>query len=141
MHPLDQKLLEILRKDARLPLASLARRLAVPRSTVQYRLDRLERSGIISGYTIITRQPQNAQLQAHVMISIEPKRQQIVERRLRSVSEVRQLLAVSGNYDLIAIVSAASPQRLDEALDAVRTVAGIRKTVTAIVLSDRINRE
>jgi DNA-binding Lrp family transcriptional regulator len=141
MNPIDEKLLTLLRRNARLPLAALARRLGIPRSTVQYRIDRLERTGVIRGYTVVQSvQSAAAKVKAHVLIAIEPRRQDAVEKKLRAIPDVRSLLTVSGNYDLIAILAADSPHRLDEALDAVRTAPGVRKTVTAVVLSARIER-
>ena len=48
----DCKLLALLRTNAREPVASLARSLDMARSTVQERLERLEKAGTIAGYTI-----------------------------------------------------------------------------------------
>ena len=52
MDDTDRRLLEILREDARAPTAQLARALGLSRTTVQSRLERLERSGVITGYTV-----------------------------------------------------------------------------------------
>ncbi|MDA9009579.1 Lrp/AsnC family transcriptional regulator, partial [Alphaproteobacteria bacterium] len=48
----DQKLIDLLQANARLPVSDLARKLGVSRTTVQARLDRLEDSGVIKGYTL-----------------------------------------------------------------------------------------
>ena len=48
----DRQLLALLRTDAREPVASLARKLELARSTVQERIARLERTGVVAGYTI-----------------------------------------------------------------------------------------
>jgi DNA-binding Lrp family transcriptional regulator len=139
--PDDQRLLDLLAEDARQSLATLARRLGMPRSTVQYRLERLERSGVIRGYSVVLgRRGRGRVLAAHVLIAVAPQQQAAVERKLRPLTAVRKLLSVSGSYDLVAIVEADSPQSLDDALDEVRRCSGIRKTVTAIVLSSRIDR-
>jgi DNA-binding Lrp family transcriptional regulator len=139
--PDDQRLLDLLAEDARQSLATLARRLGMPRSTVQYRLERLERSGVIRGYSVVLgRRGRGRALAAHVLIAVAPQQQAAVERKLRPLTAVRKLLSVSGSYDLVAIVEADSPQSLDDALDEVRRCSGIRKTVAAIVLSSRIDR-
>ncbi len=49
---IDQNLLTLLRENARRPVADLARRLGLARTTVQARIERLETSGVISGYTL-----------------------------------------------------------------------------------------
>ncbi|MGO9756089.1 MAG: winged helix-turn-helix transcriptional regulator, partial [Roseiarcus sp.] len=50
----EELLLALLRENARASVASLARRLGVPRTTVQSRIERLERRGVIAGYTVRT---------------------------------------------------------------------------------------
>ena len=49
---IDQALLRLLRANARMPAAELARAVNLSRTTVQSRLERLERSGVIEGYTL-----------------------------------------------------------------------------------------
>ena len=48
----DELLLSLLRENARASTAQIARRLNLSRTTVQSRIDRLEREGVISGYTV-----------------------------------------------------------------------------------------
>ena len=141
MDALDQKLLDLLTRDARMSLAMLARRLGVARSTIQYRLERLERSGAIGGYTIRPGAAARAPaIEALVLIAVEPRLQAAVEKRLGALPAVRRLLSVSGSYDLAATLTAKSAGQLDVALDDVRNVPGIRKTVSAVVLSARLDR-
>jgi DNA-binding Lrp family transcriptional regulator len=49
---LDRNIISLLGADARMSVATLARRLKVARSTVQTRLERLETTGMIAGYTL-----------------------------------------------------------------------------------------
>ena len=49
---IDQKLMALLRENARRPVAGLARQLGLARTTVQARIDRLETTGMITGYTL-----------------------------------------------------------------------------------------
>jgi DNA-binding Lrp family transcriptional regulator len=96
---------------------------------------------VIRGYSVVLgRKARGRALAAHVLIAVAPQQQAAVERKLRPITAVRKLLSVSGSYDLVAILEADSPQALDDALDEVRRCSGIRKTVTAIVLSSRIDR-
>ncbi len=53
MRDTDEKLIALLKANAREPTASLARKLGLARSTVQERLARLEREGIVRGYTVM----------------------------------------------------------------------------------------
>jgi len=137
----DDALLELLMADARLSTAALARRLGVARSTVQGRLERLERTGVIRGYTVRLGPAAVArQVQAHAMIAVEPQQQSLVERKLKAMPAVTSLLTVSGPYDLIAMLAAESTEALDAALDELRACPGVKSTTTSIVLSRRFER-
>ena len=137
----DDALLGLLTEDARLSTAALARRLGVDRSTVQARLERLERSGVIRGYTVRlgTLSPAR-RVQAHAMIQVEPQQQAVVERKLKEMPAVTTLLTVSGGFDLIAMLAAESTEALDAALDELRACPGVKATSTSIVLSRRFER-
>jgi DNA-binding Lrp family transcriptional regulator len=138
---LDEQLIELLRRDARASTAALARSLGVARSTVQGRLERLERSGVIRGYTVLLSSAAlERQVEAHVMISIEPAQQAVVERKLKAISAVNGLFTVSGAFDLIALVGAKSTEALDQALDELRACPGVKATQTAVILSRRLSR-
>lgn len=134
----DEALLALLQADARLSTAELARRLGVARSTVQGRIERLERSGVILGYGVrLSSAALARQVEAHVMISIEPAQQAAVERRLRAIRGLTALYTVSGNFDLIAMVGAETTVALDAALDEIRGCPGVRATQTSVLLSRR----
>ena len=137
----DDSLLELLTADARMPTAVLARRLGVARSTVQGRIDRLQRTGVIRGYTVRLGATTSARrVQAHAMIAVEPQQQSSVERKLNGMPAVTSLLTVSGTYDLIAMLAAESTEALDAALDELRECPGVKTTTTSIVLSRRFER-
>lgn len=137
----DQRLLSLLRINAREPIAVLARKLGLARSTVQERLARLERSGVITGYTVregaafIGRQ-----IAAHVMISVDPKQTERVVTELKRIPEVRSLAAVSGAYDLIASVAAETTAKIDSVLDEIGKIKGIERTMSSIILSVKFER-
>jgi DNA-binding Lrp family transcriptional regulator len=137
----DEQLVALLKENARLSTAALARRLGVARSTVQSRLERLERSGVIRGYTVELGPGARArQVQAHAMIAVEPQQQSSVERKLKGMPAVAGLLTVSGSYDLIAMLAAESTEALDAALDELRSCPGVKSTSTSIILSCRFER-
>lgn len=137
----DRALLALLRENARLPAADLARRLGVARTTVQSRLQRLERSGAIAGYTVVVPDEAEAALvRAHVTVIAGPKQGAGITAALRRIPEVRTLLSVSGPYDLIAVVAASSIGELDALIDRIGALEGVERTTSAIVLSTRIQR-
>jgi DNA-binding Lrp family transcriptional regulator len=137
----DRALLALLRDDARASTAELGRALGLSRTTVQSRMERLKRQRVISGFTVTVPDELEAHLvRAHVMITLAPKRNAAIEAALRRIAEVRVLHSVSGPFDLIAIVAAASIGELDTLIDRIGALDGVERTTSAIVLSTRIQR-
>lgn len=137
----DRALIAALRENARASVADLARRLDLSRTTVQSRLQRLERSRAIVGYTVVVPDTAEAALvRAHVMITAAPRSGAGIEAALRRIPEVRALHSVSGPFDLIAIVAARSIGELDGVIDRIGELDGVERTTSAIVLSTRIAR-
>ncbi len=141
MDTLDRNLLAELAKDARLPVATLARRLDVARSTVQARLERLERSGVIAGYTVkLGEAARQGRIRATVLLTIEPHAQAQVLARLRARAEVERIHTTSGRFDLLVQVAAHSTAALDDVLDVIGETAGVRASESLIHLSTKIDR-
>jgi DNA-binding Lrp family transcriptional regulator len=141
LNPTDLALLALLREDARAPVAKLARALKLSRTTVQSRIERLERHGVIAGYTVVVADEIEARLvRAHVLITLAPRQSGAIEQALRRIPELRVLHSVSGPFDLIAIVAAASIGELDTLIDRIGRLDGVERTTSAIVLSTRIER-
>jgi DNA-binding Lrp family transcriptional regulator len=137
----DRELIALLRENARSSTAELARKLALSRTTVQSRIARLERQRVIAGYTItVPDEVEAALVRAHVMITLVPKQSAAIEVALRKIPELRVLHSVSGPFDLIAIVAAASIGELDDLIDRIGALDGVERTTSAIVLSTRIER-
>lgn len=137
----DRQLLALLGEDARLPVATLARKLGLSRTTVQARIERLERQGIIAGYGVRLSDAYLSDLiRAHVLITIAPKSLTQVTAELNAVHEVAQLYSVNGPYDLIAIIAAPSIAELDRLIDRIGETPGVERTLSSIILSTRIAR-
>jgi len=138
---LDRRLLALLQADARASTADLARRLGVARTTVLSRLTRLEREGVIVGYTVRLGQEEGDRgVEAYVGITTEPKAGALVTQRLAALPELRQLCSVSGVSDYLALLRAESTARLDQLLDEIGAIEGVIKTHTSVVLARRIDR-
>ena len=137
----DRQLLVLLTENARAPVAELGRRLGLSRTTVQSRIERLERRGVIAGYTArLSDEHEKGLVRAHVLITAAPKLAPKVEAELRRIPEVRTLHSVSGHFDMIAIVVASSIGELDEKIDSIGALDGVERTMSSIILSTRIQR-
>ncbi len=127
--------------NAREPAASLARKLGVARSTVQERIARLEREGVMKGYTVrLSEEAATKSFRAVVMISADAKQADRVTLELKKVPEVRALSAVSGAYDMMAVVETDNAARMDTILDRIGKAAGVARTVSSIILSEKFLR-
>ncbi|WP_275785531.1 Lrp/AsnC family transcriptional regulator [Pararhizobium gei] len=137
----DRQLLAMLSENARMPTALLARRLGLSRTTVQAKIERLERAGVIAGYGVrLSDDFEKGLVKAHVMITLAPKALARVTQALHAIEDVRMLHSVSGSFDLIAIVAASSISELDLVIDRIGEIDGVEKTLSSIILSTRINR-
>ena len=137
----DRALLALLGENARMPVAELARRLGLSRTTVQARLERLEREGVIAGYAVRLSEDYLAGLvRAHLLITIAPKALAAVTAELKAIREVTTLHSVSGSFDLIAMLAAPSIADLDRLIDAIGEMSGVERTLSSIILSTRISR-
>ncbi|WP_294610829.1 Lrp/AsnC family transcriptional regulator [Roseovarius sp.] len=136
----DRELLTCLAENARLPVATLARKLGLARTTVQARLDRLEASGVIAGYTLRLGQDARPALRATALVSIEPRSGPAVLARLKSLPQVRRVHTTSGRFDLIVTLEATTTQELDDTLDRIGEAKGVRSSESLIHLSTKLDR-
>jgi DNA-binding Lrp family transcriptional regulator len=138
---MDRTILGLLGADARMSVATLARRLKVARSTVQARLERLETTGIIAGYTLkLGEAARSARIRATILLTIEPRAQAGILQRLKAVPEVETAHSTSGRFDLLLQVSAPGTAALDEVLDRIGQMQGVKSSESLIHLSTRIDR-
>ncbi len=132
----DRELIALLRDDARMTVAALAQRLKVARGTVQNRLARLQREGVIVGYTVrLKPQVEAHRIRALMTIVVEGNRGAEVLKALRGHPNVTGLHSTNGRWDLIAELRADSLEAFDRALGNIRLIAGIASTETSLLLS------
>ena len=136
MDDLDQRLLALLRNDARRSIAALASELDASRATIRSRLDKMLKSGVIGGFTIVVRDPsQRNHVRAVMLIAVEGKGVERVMRRMHGFPEVRRLHSTNGRWDIIAEVVTDTLATFDGLLNRVRAIDGIAATETNILLS------
>lgn len=136
----DRTLIAALSDNARLPVADLARRLGLARTTVQARLDRLEASGAIAGYTLRRGPALRPPLRATVLISVAPTDTPALLARLKALPEVDSAHTTSGRFDLLVTLCAQTTEALDASLDRICETKGVRSSESLIHLSTKIDR-
>ena len=141
MDDLDEKLLGQLMQNARISVATLSRRLKVARSTVQARLERLETTGIIDGYTLrLGDAASRTRIRATVLLKIEPRAGASVIEGLSTLDTIEAAHTTAGRYDITLRIAAGSTGALDDTLAAITAVPGVLEAESLIHLSTRINR-
>ena len=141
MDSIDERLLLALRENGRASTAELARLVGRSRTSVQSRIERLEKQGVIVGYGVRLA-PEHAlgAVRAHVMIKVGPKETRAVSAALRAINQVRVLHSVSGEVDLIAVATAASVAEMDLVIDRIGELDGVERTTSSIILSTKFER-
>jgi DNA-binding Lrp family transcriptional regulator len=138
---IDQKLIAALRANGRASTAELARLVGRSRTTVQARIERLERDGVIIGYTArLAPEREQGAVRAHVMVKVEPKKEVAVGAALRAMPEVRVLHTVAGVFDMIVIAAADTVGQIEGVIDRIGNLEGVERTTSSIILSTKLER-
>lgn len=136
MDDTDRQLISLLRDNARVSVASLAKVLRVSRGTVQNRLDKLEADGTIVGYTVRLRpQAEAHRIRALMTVAVEGNRIDHVLSALRGDPAVSALHTTNGRWDIVAELRADSLEAFDRVLGRIRLLEGIANTETSLLLS------
>ena len=136
MDDTDRRLIGLLRENARLPVATLARRLRVSRGTVQNRIDRLTAEGTITGFTVRLKpdvEPQR--VRAITVVAVDGEHANAVLKLLRNIPEVHALHTTNGRWDIVVELGVESLEAFDQALQRIRLIKGISSSETSLLLS------
>jgi len=137
----DHDLLKLLQENSRRTVSDIAKKMSLSRATVQHRMERLERTGVIQGYTIkINPVLERQNVSAYVMISVVPKKNSTIVNQLFKIPQMEMLCTISGQYDMIAKITEATTEALDQTLDKIANLDGVEKTLSHIVLSRKVDR-
>lgn len=138
----DQHLLNILRQNARTPLSDIAKELGVSRPTAQARLNRLEKEGYITGYTIVSGVDAGTieMLSAIILVELEAKTLARIIAELKTIPEVASCHTLSGHYDLFVKIRCRLSSELDGLIDRIAELEGVRRTTSSIMLARKFER-
>jgi len=135
MDSVDHQLLGLLRVNARTSTATLAKKLGVSRGTVANRIARLEKAGVIVGYTVRLHPDSAAdEIKAWINIAVEGDKTRDVVKALLGEPALISLHDTNGRWDLVGELHATSNAELSKVLERVRRIKGIETTETSIHL-------
>lgn len=133
---IDVTILDMLQKDCRVPLHRIARKLGVPKSTVHYRVRRLEHLGALEGYYAKLNAAQlgfDYMTVVLVRAKYGPKYHEKVGRRLARIPGVWAVYYVLGDIDFIVTIRARNRDDYMAKLEAISSMLDIERTSTQIV--------
>jgi DNA-binding Lrp family transcriptional regulator len=138
---LDARLIGLLRSTPNLPVVEMARRLDVARGTVQARLDRLIRDGVIVGFgPDVDRAAAGFGVLAFATLEIAQGSDAQIVAGLDDIAEVLEVHAVTGPGDLHLRIVARSNEHLHDVLQRILELPGITRTETHRALHTSIDR-
>src|ERR1700761_371573 len=127
----DRALIAELRENARLPTATLAKRLGVSRGTVQNRIDRLQEAGLLLGFTIRLRGDAEAGIiRAITALELRSGEAKAAVAALKRTPEVSRIHSTNGRWDLVVELRAADLAELDRVLTEIRAIRAISHSET-----------
>ena len=131
----DQRILQALQQDANIPVQRLARKLGIPRSTVQHRITKMRQTGIIQRTVAIPNYEKiGLPVTAFVLLTYNPTNnisQQDVAAAIAKLKNVAEVHVVAGQWDLILKARGASLQEIGElVVNKLRQIPGVGQTVT-----------
>jgi DNA-binding Lrp family transcriptional regulator len=134
----DEILIAALREDARASISDLAVRLDLSRTTVRARLARLEASGEILGFTVITRSDVLADpVRGLMMIEIEGRGTDRITRTLTGMTQLRAVHSTNGRWDVIVEIGTQTLEEFDAVLARIRKLDGVVASETSLLLKTR----
>jgi Lrp/AsnC family leucine-responsive transcriptional regulator len=138
----DRKILSALLSKGRSTFAELAAQVGLTAPTVHDRVKKLERGGIIEGYTaIINPASLGYEITALVHIVTDARVASAeYEEQLSDISEIQKCYSVAGEETYVVIVLTRSPKTLEKVLQRIKSTPGTVSTKASVILSSPINR-
>ncbi|MEH6446899.1 MAG: Lrp/AsnC family transcriptional regulator [Oceanospirillaceae bacterium] len=138
---IDQELIDLLSENSRTPVAVLAKKMKVARTTINNRINRLERENVIERYTLKLGSDSHLRwLIATVLVHIDQEKIAIVSTNLKKIPQVSKIITLSGRSDIMLTLRVESTIVLDVVLDDICQLPGVIRSETFIQLNTKFDR-
>jgi len=129
----DQRILEILRMDSRKSFVDIGKELGLSESAIRRRIKNLIDDGLISRFTI--EENADKKTSAITLLSVGSTTDtNSVASKLQSITAVKVIYEITGQYDIAVIISANSINEINRSIDDIRRIEGVSDTDTVIIL-------
>lgn len=131
---LDWKILDFLKKDARMSYVTIANKLNVSEGMIRQRVKKLIDNNIINRFTTVTA---SHGLKAIIEVSVEVNVHTTkIANNIKKIEGVENVYEISGNRDIVAIVDVDNSLRLNDVIEAIRSMKNVNNTETKLVLKE-----
>lgn len=138
MSDADRKIINFLRHSARSSVTEIAETLGFTRATVRSRMEKLQQSGEILGYSVVLKtDTETRPVRGVMMIEIAGMGSERVVRQLSGFPEVIAIHTTNGRWDLIVELATDTLEQFDKLLSRLREVKDIKSSETSLLLSTR----
>jgi DNA-binding Lrp family transcriptional regulator len=134
----DRHIVDELRASGRMSMRALAAVLHISRANAYTRVARLERNGVITGYTaIVDPQRYGHTLSAYVYLKVQQQAWKRLQNRLADIPEVDHAALVSGEHDIVLLVRARDAAALrDLVLTRLQDMPEVVSTQTELIFDE-----
>jgi Lrp/AsnC family transcriptional regulator for asnA, asnC and gidA len=135
MDGLDRSIVSFLEQDGRKPFTEIAQALGISEGTVRNRVARLLQDRVVQIVGLVDPYQLGYDAPAMIGVSVQPAELEAAAKRIAAFTEVRTLVEVSGEYDLLVEIMCRDREHLAQFLNLqLRKVPGIIKTETFLIL-------
>ncbi|MGD0072077.1 MAG: Lrp/AsnC family transcriptional regulator [Candidatus Bathyarchaeia archaeon] len=128
-----KQIIEILKDDGRAGYGEIGAKIGLSEGAVRKRIKTLSDEGVIRKFTVKIGVAEGAQ--AITLLTANPAfPTQEVSKKIQAIPNVETTYEVSGEYDIVAVISGMNMTEVNECIEKIRMVEGIVKTNTMIVL-------
>lgn len=139
---IDRRLIALLEGNARASATALARDAGLSRTATQERIARLERDGIILGYTVrLAERPRPPAMRALLSLRIETRPCATVLDRVRNWPEILACYSLAGPVDAVLVAETEDALSLSRLVDRLSIVPGIGSVETAPILAESVRSQ
>ena len=133
---IDQKIIRVLEKDARTSLRKISELVDVSLGTVSNRVKKMEKNGVIMGYSVILN-PDEIGWELNVVIGLRIQKGRLIEiqEKIAKDSRVHGVYDVTGDFDSMVIARAKNRKDLDDLSKNVLSIDGVERSITHLVLN------
>jgi DNA-binding Lrp family transcriptional regulator len=142
MDDTDRRIVALLRENARRSFKDIGRHVHLTAPAVKRRVDRLERAGVIRGYTTVV-DPRAFGWHAEAFVDLYCEGHmpgEAIKRAVQGEPGVVSAHTVAGEASAMLRVMAEDTQALELTLERIRATDGVTRTVTEVVLSTLFER-